>query len=102
MIAALDTLQNDNTTSPSNVVVISGNGATLSVSNDPLSVANIGAQSVGFFGNTPISKPTSSGSAAYTPNSSLNVVYAESRFGTGNWTITDIANALQSLGLLSS
>lgn len=102
MIAALDTLQADNTTSPSNVVVISGNGATLSVSNDPLSVANIGAQSVGFFGNTPISKPTSSGSAAYTPNASVNVVYAESRFGTGNWTITDIANALQSLGLLSS
>jgi len=107
MIKALDTLQTDNTTSPSNVVIVSGNGATLSVSNDPLSVANIGAQSISFFGSTPISRPTATGElAGYTANASVNVVYNESTF-TGNigasaYTLNDIVACLKNLGLLST
>lgn len=99
---------NDNTTVYSkNIVIGTGNGdATNIFSNDLIVGTGVGgttaikSAAIGFYGTTPGSQPVALGNTNANSPGSNGAVYCDTTFGTGNWTITDVVNALQSIGLL--
>lgn len=88
---AMNSLQVDNTSLPFNTLNVSGAASS----------ANINATDIGFYGATPIAQQMPSGNTTLNAVGSSNPIYSDTTFGSG-WTITDVVNALQSIGLLGN
>lgn len=100
---------NDNTTIYSHAIVIGtgNNYDTTTIYSTDLVVGTgtggttaIKSAAIGFYGATPSAQPVASGNTNTNVAGSSGVVYCDTTFGTGNWTIADVVNALQSIGLL--
>jgi len=103
--SALEALQSDNTVLPYTTLRVQGNASSLTIANDPLTVADIGAQSIGFYGSAPINRPNPAAITAGFVAGAGTPVLDDSTFtgnnGTAAYTIGDIVRALKDVGLLT-